>query len=116
MPWYPVRDIEETKEFYEQRYLSKYKQQQSYAYAICLKENNFPIGYAHVDMKEAHDLGYRLRKEFWNKGIVTEAVKAILEQVKNDGLSYITATHDKNNLRSGNVMRKVGMKYCYSYE
>ncbi len=116
MPWYPVRDIEETKEFYEQRYLSKYKQQQSYAYAICLKENNFPIGYANVDMKEAHDLGYRLRKEFWNKGIVTEAVKAILEQVKNDGLSYITATHDKNNLRSGNVMRKVGMKYCYSYE
>ena len=25
-------------------------------------------------------------------------------------------THDKNNPRSGNVMKKIGMKYCYSYE
>lgn len=30
--------------------------------------------------------------------------------------TYITATHDRNNPRSGNVMRKLGMTYCYSYE
>ena len=29
---------------------------------------------------------------------------------------YITATHDRNNPRSGNVMRKLGMTYRYSYE
>ena len=40
----------------------------------------------------------------------------MVEQVKKDGLAYITATHDKNNPRSGNVMKKLGMKYCYSYE
>lgn len=39
-----------------------------------------------------------------------------MEQVKKDGLPYITATHDRNNPRSGNVMKKVGMKYSYSYE
>lgn len=116
LPWYPVKSIEETKKFYEERYASIYEQPQGYAYAICLKENNFPIGYIKVDMEEPHDFGYGLREKFWHKGITTEAGKAVIEQLKKDGLPYITATHDKNNPRSGNVMKKVGMKYCYSYE
>ncbi len=116
LPWYPVRNLEETKEFYEERYASKYAHSQGYAYAICLKENNFPIGYTNVSMEENHDFGYGLRKEFWHRGIVTEAGKAVIEKVKRDGLPYITATHDRNNPRSGNVMQKVGMTYCYSYE
>ena len=45
-----------------------------------------------------------------------KAAKAVIEQVKNDGLSYITATHDRDNPRSGGVMRNAGMKYRYSYE
>ena len=116
LPWYPIRSMEETKRFYEERYAAKYDQPQAYAYAICLKEDNDPIGYIKVDMEEHHDFGYGLRKEFWHKGIVTEAGKAIIEQVKKDGLPYITATHDRNNPRSGGVMRNVGMKYQYSYE
>lgn len=116
LPWHPVKNMEETKKFYEERYALKYAQPQGYAYAICLKEDNFPIGYIKVDMEEHHDFGYGLRKEFWHKGIVTEAGKAVVEQVKKDGLPYITATHDRNNPRSGNVMRKVGMSYRYSYE
>lgn len=116
LPWYPLKGLEETKKFYEERYALQYTQPQAYAYAICFKGNNFPIGYINVNMGESHDLGYGLRKEFWHRGIVTEAAKAIVEQVKDDGMSYITATHDRNNPRSGNVMKKVGMKYCYSYE
>ena len=67
-------------------------------------------------MEEPHDFGYGLRKEFWHKGIVTEAGQSVIRQVKKDGLPYITATHDRNNPRSGGVMRNVGMKYQYSYE
>ena len=116
LPWYPVKNMEETEKFYRERYVSKYAQSQGYAYAICLKEDDFPIGYIKVDMEEHHDFGYGLRKEFWHKGLVTEAGKAVVEQVRKDGLPYITATHDRNNPRSGNVMQKVGMIYCYSYE
>lgn len=47
---------------------------------------------------------------------MTEASTAVIEQVKKDGLPFITATHDRNNPRSGGVMRNVGMKYQYSYE
>ena len=39
-----------------------------------------------------------------------------MEQVKKDGIPYITATHDVKNPRSGGVMQKIGMQYCYSYE
>lgn len=67
-------------------------------------------------MEEHHDFGYALRKEFWHKGIVSEAAKAVIKQVKKDGLLYITVTHDKNNPRSGNVMKTCDMKYCYIYE
>ena len=103
----------DTRQFYEERYASKYAQPRAYVYAICLKEDNFPIGYIKVDMEEPHDFGYGLRKEYWHRGIVTEAGKAVIEQIKKDGLPYITATHDRNNPRSGNVMQRVGMKYSY---
>ena len=116
LPWFPMKNLEETREFYEERYAAQYAKPQGYAYAICLKEDDIPIGYIKVDMEEHHDFGYGLRKEFWHRGIVTEAGKAVVEQVKKDGLTYITATHDKENPRSGNVMKKLGMKYCYSYE
>ena len=116
LPWYPAKSIDEARKFYEKRYADKYRKPQAYAYAICLKSDNFPIGYIKVDMEEHHDFGYGLRKEFWHQGIVSEAGKAVVSQVKRDGLPYITATHDRNNPRSGKVMKKVGMKYQYSYE
>lgn len=116
LPWYPVKNLEETKSFFEERYASRYAQPQAYAYAICRKEDNVPIGYMNVATEESHDFGYGIHREYWHQGIATEAGKAVVEQVKKDGLPYITATHDQNNPRSGKVMQKLSMKYCYSYE
>lgn len=116
LPWHPVKDITEARIFYLERYASRYSHKQSYAYAICMKENDRPIGYIGVDTQKPHDLGYGLKREFWNKGFASEAARAVIECVKRDGLPYITATHDRNNPASGCVMRNVGMKYKYSYE
>lgn len=116
LPWFPLKNIEEARAFFETRYAANYEKPQAYAYAICLKVDNYPIGYIKVDMDESNDFGYGLRKEFWHRGIVTEAGRAVIAQVKKDGLPYITATHDINNPRSGGVMRQVGMKYQYFYE
>lgn len=116
LPWYPMKNLEETQKFFEERYAKKYQLPQAYAYAICLKNDNIPIGYIHVNIDDSYELGYGLSKEFWHQGIVSEAAKAVIEQVKKDGLPYITATHDVNNPNSGGVMKKIGMKYKYSYE
>jgi hypothetical protein len=116
LPWYPLKNLDETRKFYDENYAARYALPQAYAYAVCLKNDNFPIGYIKADTEEHHDFGYALRKEFWRRGIVTEAAKAVLEQVKKDGFPFVTATHDVNNPASGRVMQKAGMKYCYSYE
>ena len=116
LPWFPLQSKAEAVTFYNERYASVYKQPNGYHYAICLKQDDIPIGYVNVGMDDSHDLGYGLCKTFWHKGIVREAITAVIEQVKNDGLHYITATHDIHNPRSGKVMKAVGMQYEYSYE
>lgn len=116
LPWFPLKSLEEAEMFYKDKYEKAYQLDNGYRYAICLKTDNVPIGYVNVNIDDNHDLGYGLRKEFWHRGIVTEASKAVIEQVKKDGLLYVTATHDIKNPRSGRVMKQLGMSYKYSYE
>lgn len=116
LPWFPLKNLDEAKIFYQERYVSIYQKEQGYAYAICLKENNLPIGYVNVEIPDANELGYGLKKEYWHQGIVSEAAEAVIKQAKKDGICYITATHDIKNIHSGNVMKKIGMHYCYSYK
>ncbi len=116
LPWFPFETITETEKHLQEYYLKSYTHPMGYRYAICLKSDNLPIGYIHVSTDESHDFGYGLRKEFWHRGIVTEACTATIEQLRKDGFSYMTATHDVNNPRSGAVMKKLGMTYRYSYE
>lgn len=116
LPWFPLKSLEEAEKFFDEKYSKAYELENGYKYAICLKTDNIPIGYINISMDHSHDLGYGLKKEFWHNGIVTEASKAVLEQVKKDGFLYVTATHDVKNPRSGNVMKQLGMNYKYSYE
>lgn len=112
LPWYVLKSKEEAKTFYEERY----KNTKDYKYAICLKENNVPIGYINISAEEHHDFGYGLLDQYWRQGIVSEAGRAVIEQAKKDGVPYITATHDVNNPHSGYVMKALGMTYQYTYE
>lgn len=107
LPWFPVKSIEETLPHLDRG---------SFYYAICLKEENIPIGYIHVSENDSYDLGYGLKKEFWHRGYVTEGCRAVIELLKSSGIPYITATHDVNNPKSGAVMKRLGMVYKYSYE
>ena len=116
LPWFPAASLMEAETFLKERYLDSYQQERGYQYAICLREENRPVGYIGVSMEESHDLGYGLRKEYWNQGIVTEAGRAVIGQVRKDGIPYLTATHDVKNPASGAVMEKLGMSYQYSYE
>lgn len=111
LPWYPVKDREEAERFFKERLKGK-----KYCFAVCLKRENEPIGYVNAEDDDSHDFGYGLQKEYWHQGIVSEACEAVVRVLKEDGVPYITATHDRNNPRSGAVMKRLGMKYCYSYK
>lgn len=82
---------------------------------MCLSKDNVPIGYVNVSLDESYDLGYGLLPQFRGIGIMSEAVKAGICRIREDGLPYVTATHDVNNPRSGEVMKRAGMTYRYSY-
>ncbi len=116
LPWFPVKTMEEAKEVFEEHYARVYSRPRGYRYAVCLKSDNIPVGYVHVSTDDSFDLGYGLKKELWHQGLMTEAAKAVIEQVKSDGFPYITATHDVENSHSGDVMKNLGMHYEYTYK
>lgn len=93
LPWLPLKSLDDARDFYEARYARAYRLPCAYRYAICLKAENIPIGCIHVVSDDSHDLGYGLRREFWHRGIATEAGRAVIEQVRRD-IPYLTATHD----------------------
>lgn len=111
LPWFPVRSEAEARTFYE----SRWARPEGAALAVCLKADDVPVGYVTLGMEPPYDLGYGLREPFWHMGIVSEAAQARLEQARRDGIPYVTATHDAENPRSGAVMRRIGMRYAYSY-
>lgn len=116
LPWFPMQSLEEAAAFLQEKYLKSYEKPEGFRYAVCFLNENVPIGYVNVDEGKSHDLGYGLRKEYWHQGIVTEVCLSLISLLKEAGISYITATHDRNNPRSGKVMKKIGMTYRHSYE
>jgi ribosomal-protein-alanine N-acetyltransferase len=65
-----------------------------------------------LDENKQAELGYALSRQFWGKGIVTEAVECVMtfgfEELK---LERIQARCMEGNIGSARVMEKVGMTY-----
>ena len=115
LPLFPLKNRDEAKQHLDKNYLKTYENTMGFRYALCLRHDNIPIGYVNVAEDDSHDLGYGLRKEYWNQGFITEACNAVIQKLKATSIPYITATHDINNPASGRVMKKIGMTYRYSY-
>lgn len=115
LPWFPLTTPEEAERFLQERFFAYYDKPSAYRYALCLREDDIPVGYICLSNDESHDFGYSLKKEFWHRGLVTEGARAVVERIRAAGYPYITATHDVHNPRSGGVMKKLGMTYRYSY-
>lgn len=65
LPWYPLKDLEETRRFYEERYVLKYAQPQGYAYAICLKKDDFPVIFRMYQLNFDGNTDF-VYKKYWN--------------------------------------------------
>ena len=88
-----------------------------YKWAICLKENpDSVIGDISVvdrdDTINACEVGYILSKDYWGQGLMTEALKAVLNCLLQDAeFNRVTARFVTANPASGRVMTKAGMSY-----
>ena len=98
-------------------WVSSYSQDDYYQWAIVLKEHGSdPIGGISVvkkndDIDMVH-IGYCIGKNWWHRGIMTEALSAVIDFFFDKaGANRIESRHDPNNPHSGMVMKKCGMKY-----
>ena len=95
---------------------SEYEKPNYYQWMIVLKELGEPIGSISVvrqnDRVEEAEIGYCIGRAWWHKGIVSEALAAVIQYLFAEvGMNRVAARHDPNNPHSGGVMRKCGMKY-----
>ena len=92
-------------------------------FAIVLKENNKVIGSLGVEeygMEEAlsefyeyqgREIGYVLSKDYWGKGLMPEAVKAVIDYLFNvQKLDFLTCGYYEFNNQSKKVQEKCGFK------
>lgn len=71
------------------------------------------IGFMWIqDENASAEVGYSLAREFWNQGIMTEALGAVLRYgFGSMSLNRIEAQHETTNPASGAVMRKCHMRH-----
>ena len=114
---WPTHSSIEVSKFVTDDWVNSYSNEKYYQWAIVLKENgDVPIGsISAVNMNEDISMihiGYCIGRNWWNKGITSEAMKAVMnfffEEVE---ANRIEARHDPENPNSGKAMEKCGMKY-----
>ena len=115
MRWDAHSDISQTREFIS-RFVADYEKPDFYRWAIALKQDNRAIGSVGIHIESDYDsiadVSYTLSKAFWNQGIISEALIAVLQYAFVDvGVNRVEAFHAIDNPASGKVMLKAGMKY-----
>ena len=94
-------------------------------WAIIDKKNNEFIGWTGLKFvteetnnhRNYYDLGYRLIKKYWKKGIATESALASLEYAFNKlDLKEIYAIADFENVGSNHILKKVGLKFIETFD
>lgn len=94
-------------------------------FALVYKENNKVIGslgledrddddYAHLSGRE---IGYVLSKDYWGRGLMVEAVKAVMAYCFRQ-LNYdiLTCSHFAGNYQSKRVIEKAGFQFLKEIE
>ena len=116
LSWKPHLTVKDSEKLLD-ILIKEAKEKDSYALkAIILKENNKMIGTIDArifgdGLKDA-EFGYCLNPEYWNKGYMSEALKAFIEALhKEHGIVNIYGSFEEKNIASKKVMQKNNMYY-----
>ncbi len=94
----------------------KYAEGDYFNWAIECKETGAVIGSISVvrldESVNAAEIGYCLSRAYWGRGIMPEALRAVMDYLFDEaGINRLAAFHDVRNPKSGRVMQKAGMQY-----
>ena len=115
LSWTPHANAEATRQ-YIAACVERYEKESIYHWAIVPKEYGKVCGSIEVmnvsEINGRCEMGYCMSKRYWNKGIMSEALKAAVKFLFDEvGFNRIQAVHHIENPASGKVMQKAGMKY-----
>ena len=119
--WYPAKrgfSREETAEMLQKRFIDRWEEQGFGHFAVIKKSDEQLLGYTGLaipyflpEVLPAVELGYRYDPDVWGQGYATEASAASFDYgFDTVGLERIIAIHHPENVRSGDVMRRLGMR------
>jgi [ribosomal protein S5]-alanine N-acetyltransferase len=113
MRWKVHENVDVTRKIIEE-WFNGYKSDRTYHWGIQLKDGELigSLGAVYIDDNDQKaEMGYCIGRAFWGNGYTAEAVRAIIKYMFFDvGLNRIEAYHSVNNMPSGRVMEKAGMK------
>lgn len=105
-------DVESTRAWLTGRDI---EDEDSYDLGFVYKETGELIGMGGLVYKPEEDIwviGYNLRKDYWGKGLVPEAMEGIIENIKkNRKMRAIRGEFAAENDKSRRVMEKLGMHF-----
>lgn len=114
LPWRTHRSLEDTYLFIQGLQYG-YAEGSAADWGMVFKEDGHfigTIGMAHISRLHHYgEVGYVLHPDYWGRGIVTEALRAVIDFAFTHGLNRVEAVHAVENPASGRVMEKAGMAY-----
>ena len=112
LTWPPHASADVTRQFVDY-VLGRYETENGYDWAIVYEgEVVGSIGVVSISEKDEYcEVGYCLSRKLWGRGIMPEALKAVVGFLFNVAdFNCVCAYHDAANPASGKVMQKAGMK------
>jgi RimJ/RimL family protein N-acetyltransferase len=113
----PFESVQEAKQFLEN--YNSYKIYGFGRWAVIEKGSDKFLGWCglkYTPELDEYDIGFRLFKEFWNKGIGSEAAKACIDfGFSKFGLKRIVGRAMSENIGSIRVLEKIGLVYFDDY-
>jgi [ribosomal protein S5]-alanine N-acetyltransferase len=108
----PHKNIEETEREIN-GYVNNYRNANWYMWAVVFenKLTGLVCGNEINEDIKSICIGYCITGSCWNKGIATEASKAIIQYFFNIGFNRVFSYHNPLNPASGRVMEKCGMVF-----
>ena len=114
--WLPHKDVDESERILEM-FIGEKK-----TFALELKENSKVIGSIGLETRDAdlgipdelmgREIGYVLNKDYWGRGLMPEAVKAVIDYCfKELDFDWLTCGHFVWNDQSRRVVEKCGFVY-----
>lgn len=94
-------------------------------WAVIDKKTNEFVGWCGIKFiteetnnhKDFYDVGYRLIKRFWGKGIATETASACLKYVFEErGFKEVFALAAVENVGSNKILKKIGMQFIETFD